>query len=237
MTDAQVGLYRREWGKARAVLRRTLSAKAADEERHAIHIQALGKDKSSLSFNNADLDEVLKLFRSISQPANFVAQVELVDMGATRKRWTIRHLLSALALDEEDAELLITRRQRAGRLLTVSPAAAVTFETIGEADLERVMIDLKKKCRARWPRKVDLLAEVFSHGCDRDAVLCALLDQEALIPLQKVPGLPWLCEWSSFLKPLSLPRFLAHLFSDGLCGPPVALFRVNQGFSPDFRVL
>jgi hypothetical protein len=169
MNDAQLGLYRREWNKARQVLRKTMTPKEADAERHAIHVLALGKDKSSLNLTNADLDEVLKRFKALSQPANFVAQVELETMGAKRRRWTIRHLLSALELDEADAELLITRRQRAGRLVTASPSAAVTFETLEEADLERVMIDLKRKCRRQWPRKVDLLSEVVSHPCSRYA--------------------------------------------------------------------
>lgn len=210
MTDKQQRFYLREWGKVRKILRATMSPKDADAQRHAIHVQALGEDKSSSDFTNADLDEVLKLFRAITQPGNYKTQVDLGDMGAKRKRWTIRHLLSALQLGEEDVERLISRRQRAGRLVTASATAVVTIETVGEADLSRVMIDLKKKCRSRWKRKGDLLTELrvvrmsydYDERSTRQAVLNTLKWQVMPSSMEKV-------DYDSMLIVLSVMRRIA----------------------------
>lgn len=209
MTDAQQGLYLREWGKVRVILRRTLAPQEADAQRHAMHIAALGEDKSSKLFTHADLDKVLKEFRAISQPANFTTQVALECMAATRKRWTIAHLLAALEMGEADLELLISHRQRAGRLVTASPAAAVTCETLGEADLERVMIDLKKKCRARWSRKGDLLTELrvlrMSTDLDEDHTREAVRQALRVDPSTPLPALHDL-DYESLLIVLSTLR-------------------------------
>lgn len=171
MTDPQLGLYRREWNAARQVLRRGgLSPKDADARRHELHVEALGADKSSTDLTNKEFDEVLKAFRAISRPADFAGQMALADMAAERKRHAIRQLMDALELDDAEMERRIARRQHAGRLVTASAEAAVTFETIGVEDLERLLIDLKRDCRRRWPRKGDLLTEIrvlrMSHEFD-----------------------------------------------------------------------
>lgn len=64
MNDRQTKLYLRRWGAVRKVLRELgeFSPKQADAERHVIHIEALGFDKSSKDFTNKDLDKVLDKF-------------------------------------------------------------------------------------------------------------------------------------------------------------------------------
>lgn len=64
MTPKQQGLYFRKWGRVRSALLEFggFSAQQAELERHAIHLEALGEDKSSKDFNNRDLDAVLDAF-------------------------------------------------------------------------------------------------------------------------------------------------------------------------------
>ena len=64
MTKAQRALYFRKWSKVRKILIEWAgySPKEADEKRHEIHEEALGKAKSSTKFNNRDLDLVLDHF-------------------------------------------------------------------------------------------------------------------------------------------------------------------------------
>ncbi len=183
MNEAQLRKYRVEWNKVRQVLRADgVSPKDADAKRHAIHIEALGSDKSSLDLTNREFDEVLKRFQAISQPANLRGQIDLEAMPESRKRFAISRLLAALGKDESHVEHLIESRRAAGRLVTVVGDAAASFETVGEADLQRVMLDLKRQCQKRWPRKGDLLTEIrllrmeceFDEVSTRAAVIDAL---------------------------------------------------------------
>lgn len=66
MTKAQSSLYWRTWSKVRKVLIEMggYSKEDADAERHEIHRQALGNDKSSTALNNRDLDAILDHFQS-----------------------------------------------------------------------------------------------------------------------------------------------------------------------------
>lgn len=158
INQSQIQLYLREWGKVRVILRRTMSPKEADAQRHALTIQALGYDKSSKEFSNDELDKVLKQFRAISKPGDLHAQMD--DQAANRGRFKVRQLLSALGKDEAHAEQLIDGRHAGDALVTVSAEGVATFENIGPADLERIALDLKEECRKRWPRKGDLLNEI-----------------------------------------------------------------------------
>lgn len=66
MTKAQSSLYWRTWAKVRKTLIELggFSKEDADLERHEIHRQALGSDKSSKLLNNRDLDAILDHFQS-----------------------------------------------------------------------------------------------------------------------------------------------------------------------------
>ncbi len=67
MTKAQKSLYWREWGRVRKV--------KPDADRHTIHSQALGLDKSSKSLTNRDFDRILAAFRAITRPDDLGAQL------------------------------------------------------------------------------------------------------------------------------------------------------------------
>lgn len=66
MTKAQNSLYWRTWSKVRKTLIEMggYSPADADAERHEIHRQALGADKSSKEITNRDLDAILDHFQS-----------------------------------------------------------------------------------------------------------------------------------------------------------------------------
>ena len=85
MNPAQLRLYRREWGLTRRWLRaHGRTPERADSMRHEMHKGAIGYDKSSLDFTNAELDKVLAKFRSWSDGANLDAQLAAEDQPELR---------------------------------------------------------------------------------------------------------------------------------------------------------
>lgn len=92
MTPAQNQLYWREWS---AVVKACKSHGWPVPDRHELHAQALGRDKSHLHFTNQDFDLVLAEFRAISQPANLQAQLHALDQPRLRLLYAIRRLAPA----------------------------------------------------------------------------------------------------------------------------------------------
>jgi hypothetical protein len=72
MSPKQTKWYWREWA---AVVRACKAADLPEPDRHELHREALGKDKSSKAFTNADLDKVIATFRAHSQADNIDAQL------------------------------------------------------------------------------------------------------------------------------------------------------------------
>ncbi len=81
MTALQNRLYFREWGRVRAVCKQH---GFPVPDRHALHVKALGLDKSHLDFTDADFDQVLAEFRAISQPDNLAAQLRQQEQPRCR---------------------------------------------------------------------------------------------------------------------------------------------------------
>ena len=67
MSPSQKSLYWRKWSRVRKALVELgdYSAAEADQHRHEIHTEALGRDKSSKELNNRDLDRIFDHFDSI----------------------------------------------------------------------------------------------------------------------------------------------------------------------------
>lgn len=82
MTKAQTQLYFREWAAVRKA--------QPDADRHALHVAALGEDKSSKAFSNLDFDKVLQVFRAISRPGDLNAQLRQDQ----QVRYRLEHRLS-----------------------------------------------------------------------------------------------------------------------------------------------
>ncbi len=87
MNAAQTSLYFFEWGRVRKhYLARGLDPKQADAKRHELHRKALGRDKSSKGFTNADLDKVIAVFRAEWDGGNLDAQLRQLDQPEERRR-------------------------------------------------------------------------------------------------------------------------------------------------------
>lgn len=78
MTMKQNALYWSEWSLAKK------AGHLSECERHTIHIEALGEDKSHKDFANEDFDKVLAAFRAISRPTSLNSQVRQIEQPRTR---------------------------------------------------------------------------------------------------------------------------------------------------------
>ena len=96
MTPKQTQLYWSEW----AAVRRA----KPDADRDHLTITALGVRKSSKAFNNADLDRVLAVFRSISKPGYLNAQMRQIAQPRVRLVYTITEHEKCLRLYVADVE-------------------------------------------------------------------------------------------------------------------------------------
>lgn len=98
MTPSQTALYFREWGKYRkALIERGMAPKAADAERKAATIRALGSDKSSKAFTNAELTQVLTMFRAMTgSDLLAVINANPEAQEAIRCRYVCRQLLAQI---------------------------------------------------------------------------------------------------------------------------------------------
>lgn len=73
------------WGQVRKQLRaQGKTPKEADAMRHQFHVRALGRDKSSLDFRQADYDEVFKHFLAFLKPDDLEAQLALLERPEQR---------------------------------------------------------------------------------------------------------------------------------------------------------
>lgn len=85
MTAAQTAMYFSLWGRVRDFYRaKGVDPKQCDAKRHELHRKALGADKSSTDFTNADLDKVKAVFLAIVEPGNLVAQLNQLDQAGKR---------------------------------------------------------------------------------------------------------------------------------------------------------
>ncbi len=90
MSPKQKALYFREWARVRSV--------DPSADRHALHTLALGTDKSSKEFTNADLDKVLGAFRAVTRPADLNAQVRQEKQPDIRQYHAIKLKLVLLGV-------------------------------------------------------------------------------------------------------------------------------------------
>jgi hypothetical protein len=152
MTEPQIRLYRFEWGLCRKVLRaRGLSPTAADDQRHELHIHAIGTDKSSLALTEREFDKILAVFRSISRSADLAPQIDAENQPLKRRRHVILTLCRQLGHDEGyaygiaqgmargDDELRTGKKKRGARL----PSG--DLDELDAGGLDKVIIALRKQ--------------------------------------------------------------------------------------------
>lgn len=105
MTPAQHRKYLREWGLCRRVFRKQgLEPPACDAKRHELHKRALGHDKSSLDLTNAEFDEILAVFSSISRPADLKTQLRLQEQAPEREAMRTKRITDLLEILDVDIE-------------------------------------------------------------------------------------------------------------------------------------
>jgi len=122
MNAKQNRLYWLEWGRVRRV--------RPDADRHALHIEALGIDKSHTEFTNAEFDRVLGVFRAITQPADVDAQVRQLQQPRRRQEHRIAEIQSCLALYVDDVAGYVARvvADKCG----VPAEGALTFDDLSD---------------------------------------------------------------------------------------------------------
>src|SRR4051812_46683499 len=90
MNSRQSAMYWAEWAKLRDVLRgKGKSSVQIEDYRHALTRRALGLDKSSKDFTNADLDKVLARIKAESEPGNLDAQIAIQESPEKRRAYLL----------------------------------------------------------------------------------------------------------------------------------------------------
>jgi hypothetical protein len=157
ISKKQDSLYWREWAAAKKFC---ASLDLPEPDRHQLHTQALGADKSHKDFTNADLDKVLAAFRAISDPANVQAQLRQIDQPRTRLLYAINRLSAQLSvqLAGPDSQPSTLNPQLGGYASAISLDKFGTSDltTLAEPQLEQLRNTLAsrltvKKTRAKKP--------------------------------------------------------------------------------------
>lgn len=156
MSPAQTNLYFFEWGRVRDHYRgKGLDPKQADAKRHELHRRALGRDKSSKDFSNAELDRVIAVFRAVYDGGNLEAQLAQLDQPENRRQAMIKRCHAAVGsfIEGKDAE---ARARNLAAYLdgTADRMFGVAFVHLdkgqeGSGQLAKVMGALERTARVR----------------------------------------------------------------------------------------
>lgn len=139
MTTKQKWLYINEWNDAKK------AGQLKEADRHALHIRALGHDKSSKDFTNDELDKVLGVFRAISNPNSLNAQLRQIEQRSTRLLKRIQDQLKCLALfldhPESYVQVLLSKRFHVELIIDLGDDSILrlsksTGEPIDDSELE-----------------------------------------------------------------------------------------------------
>lgn len=149
MTPAQRNKYWWEWGKVRQyLLARGVSADAAAQERHRLHIRALGKAKSSTALTNADFDAVIAAFRAVWDDANFSAQMRQQEQAGERAAATRARIVAVAP------RIGITAGREMGYLDGMSRRifGQEHFDDLDDVQLYSLEGILRKRVRQMYPK-------------------------------------------------------------------------------------
>ena len=160
MNAAQTNLYFFEWGQVRKFYRsKGIDAKQADNKRHELHRRALGSDRSSKNFSNADLDKVIAVFRAVYDGGNLDAQLAQLDQPENRRLALVKrcHVAAGSFIEGKDDEAK-ARNLRAYLDGTADRMFGVAFVHLdqgqeGDAQLRKVMGALERTVRVRKEKK------------------------------------------------------------------------------------
>lgn len=155
MNAAQTNLYLYEWGRARKWFREHgIDPKQADAKRHALHAKALGRDKSSKDFTNADLDKVIAAFRAISDGGNLDAQLAQIDQPEERRKWIIGRCWRAMGTfitgENENKRQFACEAYING---TAQRMFSRRYDALSDTQLAQVMGALERTARVRKAKR------------------------------------------------------------------------------------
>jgi hypothetical protein len=176
LNQKQLDLHWREFAAAK---RACAAAGHSEPDRHALYVQALGKDKSLTKFNNGDLDKVLAVFRALSRPSDFDGQVELANMDRTRLEYSIRDLASQITVRPvhlADAYWQAIARDKFGLRYPANSAVRVEFSELSDLSIEQ-LTQLRNTLEVRLASKKKKERETAQS--DRSAPS----DQSDLLPI------------------------------------------------------
>lgn len=156
MTTAQTSLYFWEWGHVRRhFIRHGIDPKQADHKRHELHTRALGRDKSSKAFSNAELDKVIAVFRAVYDGGNLGAQLRQLDQPEYRRAALIKRCHAAAGSFIAGADAAAKASNLSAYLDgTADRMFGVAFVHLdhgqeGDAQLRKVMGALERTARVR----------------------------------------------------------------------------------------
>jgi len=105
MSPKQNASYWRRWSAACAEQGWTRQTVDLDEKRHAVHVAALGYDKSHKEFTNREIDKVFAAFTQLASPGDLATQIQAQEVidgdGGERKRLLFRIQQVALVGEAE----------------------------------------------------------------------------------------------------------------------------------------
>jgi hypothetical protein len=114
----------------------------ADAKRHSLHKQALGADKSSLDFTNAEFDKVLAAFRAVHDGGNLDAQLRQAEQPQDRVD-TLRARAHSVA-----ADIVVREGMEAGYLDGLAKKVFhVSFEELAERQLQQLVGILHRRTK------------------------------------------------------------------------------------------
>jgi hypothetical protein len=136
MTPNQKGRYWRDWARVRKILTEMgeFSAKEADEQRHQIHLEALGVNKSSKDFTARDLDKIFAAFDAYLVLENGPRKGPAENQPVKRLIYSIE----ALGLPEPYIQSIARDKE-----------GTSDWKALPEANLRRLCITLHARARAR----------------------------------------------------------------------------------------
>ncbi len=151
MNAAQTRLYFFEWGRARAwsETHGVTTAAQLDARRHALHVKALGRDKSSKAFTTDDLDRVIAAFRAVWDGGNLDAQLDAQEAPEERLAAVLDKCQAATWEMYELGDLRLGNRERAMRYVagTAKNVIGKELSDCTEADLGKVLGCLLRRVR------------------------------------------------------------------------------------------
>ena len=156
MNAAQTNLYFFEWGRVRKhYLAKGIDPKQADHKRHELHRRALGRDRSSKEFSNAELDKVIAVFRAVYDGGNLAAQLAQLDQPENRRLALVKrcHVAAGSFIEGKNDEAK-ARNLAAYLDGTADRMFGVAFVHLdqgqqGDAQLAKVMGALERTARVR----------------------------------------------------------------------------------------